>query len=147
MWTWRVPTVMAGGLLLLCTPGCGMLDRGPSDEEVTATVRKSPPSPPTLGPTYLVDIQSVEIQERGRYNRDGRYWPFRVRVRGNATISVKTPFQLGIVADGRKLPPEAVDFVEQARFTRDDYGNWRTAYAYDATGPRWRLEGAASLRP
>ena len=55
-------------------------------------------------------------------------------------IKITNPFQLGLVADAQKASPEAVDFVEEARFTKDDYGNWRVSYAYDAAGPRWRLD-------
>jgi hypothetical protein len=140
MSTRRMAAAIAGGLLLPCTPGCSFLERGPSDEEVAAAVRKSPPSPPTMGPSYLADVAQVEIRQRGRYSAKGRYWPVRVRVTGNVKIKITNPFQLGLVADAQKGSSEAVDFVEEARFTNDDYGNWRVSYAYDAASPRWRLD-------
>jgi len=111
---WQIAGVAASGLLLSFTPGCRLLDPVPGDEEIGATVRKAPPSPPTLGPTVLTDVASVEIQQRGRYNADERYWPVRVHVRGSAKIKVTNLSQLG---------------------------HWRVSYAYDAAGPRWRLEG------
>ena len=140
MLTWRLAAVTTGGLLLSCTLGCRLLERGPTDDQVRTAVRKTPPSPPTLGPTYLSEVASVDIQERGRFNVDGRYWPVRVRVKGNARIQITNPFQLALVGDPRKVPPEAVDFVEEARLTKDDFGKWAVSYSYDATGPRWRLD-------
>jgi hypothetical protein len=129
-----------GVLFLACTSGCRLLGSGPSDADVNAAVRKSPPAPPTAGPTYLAEIASVQVQERGRYNGDGQYWPVRVRVKGAARIKMTNVFQLGLPADVRKEPPTSVDFVEEARFTKDDFGKWRVSYAYEPAGPRWRLE-------
>lgn len=136
---WRIAGVVASGLLLWFIPGCRFLEQGPSDEEIRAAVRKSPPSPPTLGPMVLTEVASVEIQQRGRYNSEGRYWPIRVRVSGRMSVKPTNLFQLGLVA-ARKASPEPVDFVEETRFTKDDYGNWRAFYNYDAAGPRWRLD-------
>lgn len=82
----------------------------------------------------------------GRYNDDGRYWPVRVRVKGNATIQITSPFQLALVGDPRKAPAEAVDFAEAARLTKDDFGKWSVSYNYDAAGPRWRLENRDRFR-
>lgn len=139
MSTWRIAAVIAGGLLLPWAPGCSFLERGPSDEEVSSAIRESPPSPPTLGPTFLADVASVEIQQRGAYNTDGRYWPVRVRIRGSVKIKIRNPFHLGLLADAGKAPAEGVDFLEEARFIRDDFGNWRVSYRYDPAGPSWRL--------
>ncbi len=146
MFTWRIAAVTAGGLLLSCAFGCRLLERGPTDDEVRAAVRKSPPSPPTLGPTYLSEVASVEVQQRGRYNDDGHYWPVRVRVRGNAKLQITSPFQLGLVGDPRKAPAEVVDFAEEARLIKDDFGKWGVSYNYDAAGPRWRLENRDPFR-
>jgi hypothetical protein len=145
MCAWRIGLVMTTGLMLPCASGCRLLERGPTDEEVREAVRESPPSPPTLGPTYLSEVTSVEIQDRGRYNDDGHYWPVRVHVKGNARIKITSPFQLGLVSDPKKAPSEAVDFVEKAKFIKDDFGKWRVSYNYDASGPRWRLEDRDSL--
>lgn len=143
---WSITGVAAIGLLLSFAPGCRLLERGPTDEEVRATVRKSPPSPPTLGPTVLTDVASVELQERGQYNTAGHYWPVRVRVRGNARIKVTSLVQYGLVANARQAGADTVEFVEEARLSKDDFGNWRASYSYDAAGPRWRLEGGATSR-
>jgi len=35
---------------------------------------------------------------------------------------------------------EKAEPVEGVHFTRDDFGNWRASYNYDAHGPKWRLE-------
>jgi hypothetical protein len=133
---------MAGayGLLAVCTVGCHVFGSGPTDQEVVAAIKKSPPSPPTVGPTYLAEIESVEIQERGRYNRDGSYWPIRVRMKGRAKIKMTSILQLGLLGDPEKQPRKAVDFIEEARLAKDASGNWQVAYNYDPRGPKWRLD-------
>jgi hypothetical protein len=110
---------------------------------VVATAPGPPPPggrhPGAHPPDPSPHVAAVEIEERGRYNGTGKYWPVRVRVKGGAKIKLTNPFQLGLVGDPRKTPPEAVEFAEEARFSRDDFGKWRVAYAYDPGGPRWRL--------
>jgi hypothetical protein len=133
-----------GALLLSLTPGCRVFERGPSDEQVLAAVRNAPPAPPTVGPTYLAAIDSVQIEERGRYNSEGAYWPVRVRVKGSAKISVTNVFQLGLLGDRVKETAQPVGFAEEARFAKDDFGHWRVTYSYAANGPRWRLNEPAS---
>ena len=134
------------GLLAGAVAGCHVFKAGPSDEEVIAAVRKSPPAPPTAGPTYLTQIESVELQERGRYNTDAKYWPVRIRVKGGAKVRLTNALQLGLLGDPAKQPSKAVDFVEEARFTKDDFGNWRVSYGYEPTSARWRLEPSASTQ-
>jgi hypothetical protein len=129
------------GVLLVTTLGCRLLDRGPSDADVVAAVRKSPPAPPTLGPTFLAQVDSVEVQARGDYRRDGGYWPVRVRVKGAARIKVTNAFQLGVADHQAREKTESVDFNEEGRFSKDDFGNWRVSYVYDGAGPQWRLGG------
>jgi hypothetical protein len=131
-------------MLLAAALGCRAFERGPSEEEVVVVVRASPPSPPTLGPTYLEQVDVVEVRERGRFNRDKRCWPVRVRVRGSARIKVSSPFQLGIGDERSRAKTEPVDFVQEARFKRDEFGRWQAEYAYDLAGPSWRLETAAA---
>ncbi len=138
-WRW-LRAVIAGVLLLACAPGCRLLESGPNDDQVIAAVRKSPPSPPTLGPTYLAEIESIRVEERGRYNVDGRYWPVRVRVKGGAKIRVTNVLQLALSGDPRKEPTTPADFVEEARLTKDDFGGWRVSYAYEPDGPKWRRD-------
>jgi hypothetical protein len=135
--------VAVAGLLFTAVMGCRGLERGPSDQEVIAAVRKSPPAPPTLGPTYLAQVDVVEVQERGSQDRESRYWPIRVRVKGEARIRVTNPFQLGLLDDRSREKTEPVEFVEVARFTKADVGGWQVSYSYDASGPRWRLDATS----
>jgi hypothetical protein len=89
---------VVGALALTCATGCRLLQPGPSDQQVVAAVKKSPPTPPTIGPTYLSQV------ERGRYNSDGKYWPARVRVKGAVKIKPNNPFQFGLLSDHAKAP-------------------------------------------
>jgi hypothetical protein len=130
---------VAGGLLTWAS-GCGVFATGPSDQEVIAAVKQSPPLPPTVGPTYLAQIESVQVLERGRRDARGTYWPVRVRVRGGVNMALTNVFQLGFVVDHRKDPPIPVDFVEEARLSKDDFGKVRVSYSYDPRGPGWRLD-------
>jgi len=131
---------LAGGLLLTWASGCGVFATGPSDQDVIAAIKQAPPLPPTVGPTYLAEVESVQVLERSRRDARGRYWPVRVRVKGGAKIALTDVFQLGFVVDHRKDPPTPVDFIEEARFVKDDFGKWRVSYNYDARGPRWRFD-------
>ena len=66
----RAPDVPCrAGSTHISATGCGLLQSGPSDKEVTAVVETTPPSPPTVGPTVLSDVTSVNVEERGRYKR------------------------------------------------------------------------------
>jgi hypothetical protein len=131
--------LVTGPLLLTVSLGCRILERGPSDEDVLVAVRNAPPAPPTVGPTYLADIDSVQVEERGRYNAESAYWPVRVRVKGRVKVKVTNIFQLGLLGDRAKDKAEPMDFVEEARFAKDDFDHWRATYHYAAEGPRWRL--------
>lgn len=135
----RCRRLAISGVLLATTFGCRAFDRGPSDADVVAAVRGSPPAPPTLGPTFLAQVDSVEVQERGDYHREGAYWPVRVRVKGGVKIKPTSVFQLGL-GDPAKLKPESLEFVEEARFSKDDFGGWRVSYSYRGHGPSWRLD-------
>jgi hypothetical protein len=147
MVSWRNIAIVAG-MLLTSAPGCRLLQSGPSEQDVVAAVKGSPPSPPTAGPTYLAQVESVQVQERGPYNADGKYWPVRVRVKGGARIKLTGILQLGVLGDRAKETVKPVEFVEEARFTNDDFGNWRVSYNYDPHGPKWRLGGRdTSVRP
>ena len=136
----RLSAAGALGLLAVCTVGCKVSGSGPTDQEVVAAIKRSPPSPPTAGPTYLAEVESVEVQERGRYNPAEKYWPVRVRVKGGAKVKVTSLFQLGLPGTVGQQPPKSVDFVEEARLAKDDFGTWRVSYTYDANGPKWRLD-------
>lgn len=134
-------SALAGAMTaaLLATSACHFVGSGPSDQEVIDAVRTSPPSPPTAGPTYLAEIASVTVEDRGRYSSDGKYWPVRVHVKGGVKVKVTNVLQLGLLADAEKQPPKPVDFVEEGRFVKDGFGNWRVSYDYDPNGPKWRL--------
>ncbi len=138
--------VAVAGVLFTTVLGCRGLERGPSDKEVIAAVRKSPPAPPTLGPTILAQVDAVEIQERGGYRREGGYWAVRVRVKGTARVKITSPFQLGLVGDRSQENAEPVDFVEEARVTRTDFEGWQASYAYDSRVSKWRLEDDGGVR-
>jgi hypothetical protein len=131
---------------LLGASGCHLGESGPSDQEVVDAVRKTPPSPPTAGPTYLAEIASVTVEDRGRYNTDGNHWPVRVRVRGGLKIKMTNVAQMSRAIGSDKQPWKAVDFLEEACLARDDFGNWHVWYNYDPAGPRWRLEEPSARR-
>ena len=136
----RLIATLAGGLIVVSSLGCPSRGSGPTEQDVVVAVRKSPPSPPTPGTTYLAQIDSIEVQERGGYNTEGKYWSVRVRVTGRAKIKVTNLVQLGLMGNPEKHPSTAVDFLEEARFANDDFGHWRVSYNYDPQGPRWRLD-------
>ena len=84
-------------------------------------------------------MTSVKVEERGRYNSDGRYWPVRVRVKGSAKSKLSPLLMLALADAAKKELPQPVEFVEEARLSKDDFGKWRVAYNYDPHGPAWRL--------
>lgn len=131
----RLGAAAALGALALA---CNLLERGPADEDVVGVVRKAPPRPPTLGPTYLGEIESVRVEERGRYNAEGHYWPVRVRIKGAAKVDPRTALLLAPMTDPRKVPSSPVEFVEEAHVAKDDFGKWQVSYRYADDGPRWR---------
>jgi hypothetical protein len=134
-----------GGMLFAGLSGCHLSERGPSDQHVIAAVRKSPPLPPTLGPTYLDTIESTEVVERGSYNANGKYWPVRVRVRGTVKVRLTNIFQFGVVGNPRKQTAKPLAFVEEARLAKNDLGDWQVSYNYGLDGPRWRVEDRNKL--
>lgn len=133
--------------ILTCASGCRFTGSGPTDEEVVAAVEKAPPAPPTIGPTLLSEVTSVAIEQRGRYSADGKYWPVRVRVKGSVKAKLTGILLLALADAAAKEKPQPVEFVEEARLSRDDFGKWRVAYAYDARGPLWRLDLPGGGRP
>jgi len=120
--------------------GCGLLGpASPSDADVKAAVQKAPPAPPTAGPTSLSELTAVSIEERGQYNADGKYWPVRVRVKGALKVPLTGLQQLALADAAAKQKLEPLEFIEEARFSTDDFGKWRVSYNYDRRGPSWRL--------
>jgi len=135
---------VAVGLTFTGTAGCRGLQSSPSDQDVTAAVTKSPPAAPTAGPTYVAEITSVHVEDRGPYNPDGKYWPVHVRVKGGVKVKLTSVFQLGLLSGDANKVSEPIEFVEEARFTRDDFGKWRVSYNYDPHAAKWRLDGLAT---
>jgi len=142
----RSHVIAIGGALLALAPGCRFLGSGPSDKEVVTAVEKVPPAPPTAGPTYLSEITSVSIEERGRFNGDGKYWPARVRVKGGVKSRLTGFLQLALADAAAKQKSQPMEFVEEARLSKDDFGKWRVSYNYDARGPAWRLDQPEAAR-
>lgn len=141
----RRRVVAAAGALALVA-ACRFPGTGPTDAEVTAAVQKSPPAPPTLGPSFLSELTSVKVEERGRYNGDGKYWPVRVRVQGSSKAKLTGFLALTLADAARNQKPQPVEFVEEARLSKDDFGGWRVTYKYDPAGPMWRLSSTEASR-
>jgi|GEM_PF-2044988 hypothetical protein len=62
-------------------------------------------------------IGTIEIKERGTFNKDGKYWPVKIRVVGSAELN--DPFNQGKVS--------RFDQVAEFRFSKDDYGKWHAS--------------------
>ena len=71
-------------------------------------------------------------------NGEGKYWPVRVRVKGSAKSKLSPFLMLALADAAKKEKPQPMDFVEEARLSKDDFGKWRVAYNYDPAGPIWR---------
>lgn len=61
-------------------------------------------------------IELIEIQQIGKFNRQGQYWPVKARVKGscqaNFIFSTET---------------RAFDRVGDFQVRQDDYGNWKAS--------------------
>jgi hypothetical protein len=62
-------------------------------------------------------INTIEIKEWGSFNKEGKYWPVKVRVVGSAELN--DPFNQGKVRQ--------FDKVSEFRFRKDDYGKWQAS--------------------
>lgn len=60
-----------------------------------------------------VEIEFVEIQKVGRFNKDGQYWPVKARVRGTCMADLLVSKE-----------PRAFDKIADFHLQRDDYGEW-----------------------
>ena len=60
-------------------------------------------------------ISTIEIKEWGSFNKEGKYWPVKIRVVGSAELN--DPFNQGKV--------KQFDKVSEFRFRKDDYGKWQ----------------------
>ena len=64
----------------------------------------------------------------------------RFRSQGRRRCTGKMAFE---GPDMRRDTVFRIAFVEEGRFVKDDFGNWRVSYNYDAHGPKWRLSATA----
>ena len=68
-------------------------------------------------------------------------------MKGGLKIKVTNLVQLSVMGNPEMQTSKGVDFIEEARFAKDDFGNWRVVYHYDPRGPKWRIDetGIAEL--
>lgn len=62
-------------------------------------------------------IYTVEIKEWGSFDKEGKYWPVKIRVVGSAELN--DPFNRGKVKN--------FDKVSEFRFRKDDNGKWQAS--------------------
>lgn len=67
-------------------------------------------------------IDSIEIVEKGKYNSDKKYWPFRLKISGNYKENrvVWSKNRFGSI-------PEVKNFnvIKDFYFYKDDYDKWQ----------------------
>lgn len=109
--------------------------QGPRDEEtkllITTKLKQDLPSTWTVGAKvdgFLgnlvsntvkatnVEVESIEIKQRGGFNEAEKYWPIKAQVKGT--------FQRQVVGNtvDKKIP---FDKEGDFRFSKDDYDNWK----------------------
>ena len=86
----------------------------------------------------------MKVEERGRYDSDGKYWPVRVRVKGSVNSKLSGLLLLALADAAKKEKPQPLEFVEEARLSKDDFGAWQVFYNYDRSGPTWRMTDGES---
>ena len=57
------------------------------------------------------NIEIIEVKERGKYSKDGKYWPVKARVKGTCY-----PWMV--------RERKSFDRVGEFTISQDDYGNW-----------------------
>ena len=71
---------------------------------------------------YYVDrITSVEIEERGNFNKKGEYWPIKAWVHGIC-------YEESLPAPGKAQSVQEIHFGGKGDFHifKDDYGKWKS---------------------
>lgn len=63
-----------------------------------------------------VEVESVEIKQRGDFNETEKYWPIKAQVKGTFQRQV-----VGKTVDNKITFDKEGDF----RFSKDDYDNWK----------------------
>ncbi len=71
----------------------------------------------------------------------------RVRVKGSVKAKLTGLLLLALADAAAKEKPQPVEFVEEARLSKDDFGKRRVTYNYDVHGPSWRLAPPDRARP
>lgn len=113
--------------------------QGPRDEEtkllITAKLKQEFPSTWVVGKKVEgilgnivsntvkatnVEVESIEIKQRGEFNEQEKYWPVKAQVKGS--------FQREVVGNAvdKKIP---FDQEGNFRFSKDDYDNWKVVIA------------------
>lgn len=65
-----------------------------------------------------VQVDSVEIKQRGNFNEQEKYWPIKAQVKGSFQREV-----IGNKVENKILFDREGDF----RFTKDDYDSWKVS--------------------
>ena len=113
--------------------------QGPRDEEtkllITAKLKQGLPSTWIIGTKvegFLgnivsntvkaanVEIQSIEIKQRGEFNEQEKYWPIKAQIKGSFQREV-----IGNTVDNKI----GFDREGNFRFSKDDYDSWTVVIA------------------
>lgn len=111
--------------------------QGPTDEEtkllITTKLKQELPSTWIVGTKvegFLgnivsntvkaanVEVESIEIKQRGDFNETEKYWPIKAQVKGTFQRQV-----VGNTVDNKITFDREGNF----RFSKDDYDNWKVA--------------------
>lgn len=85
--------------------GCS---KPPSDEIIKEIMTKEHYGTASGGvKNFKYDV--FEIRDRGKFNKDRKYWPFKVFVKGTYTW----------FGENRRF-----EGITEVKFSKDDYGNW-----------------------
>ena len=119
----RLFAMLAIGVPFWCSSACQMFASVPTAEEVVGPSRRLHRHRRRLAPPTWPRSNPWGSRTAGHYSADGEYWPVRVRVKGGVKVKVTNVLQFGLIGDAERQSPKPVDFVEEGRFTKDDYGN------------------------
>ncbi|MBI4852134.1 MAG: hypothetical protein HY819_10080 [Acidobacteria bacterium] len=111
--------------------------QGPTDEEtkllITTKLKQELPSTWIVGTkvegflgnivsntvkSANVEVESIEIKQRGDFNETEKYWPIKAQVKGTFQRQV-----VGNTVDNKITFDREGNF----RFSKDDYDNWKVA--------------------
>jgi hypothetical protein len=93
----------------------------PSDEKIKTGIieyLQKEGAPPSWAGSLLggkdVDVDLIDIEQIGNYNKDAKYWPIKARVKGTCKAD------LLVSRESRNF-----DRVGDFQLYQDDYGNWK----------------------